>query len=361
MSPLLKTLSLVIIALATSTVAACFYPWADNEVKSSTVGEPLFDDYEPTTVRRIKIERYDTKTGKLTTTVARRKGEQWLLPDKDNFVATNARHIAQVTNSLLQREVLEETSTKETDHSRFGVIDPSLHESTANKSALGIKITLEDASKRPLANLIVGKPAEQTRNAQAQKHFVSVPGQPSVYMIEVNPSALTTQFAAWIQPNLFQLSQEIDSQLFFEKRSEDSADRLDYKLVFDTSPSTPPGPNELPLALLQQGNEKGELVDTSLADSSKQPVAIMIRQLVALSVTNVFANDNAARRAISDSKNPATADAFGALKPRGIRFESSEERNVFFAGTQGKVGVEFGSGLVISLYLGNPLAGKSFG
>lgn len=356
MSPLLKTLSLVFVAFVTSSVAAYYYPWAENEVKSSTVGEPLFEDYEPTTVRRIKIERFDTQTGKLTTTVARRKGEQWLLPDKDNFVATNARHIAQVTNSLLQREVLEETSTKEADHSRFGVIDPALHESTANKSALGIKITLEDASKRPIANLIVGKPAEQTRNAQLQKRFVSVPGQPSVYMIEVNPSALTTQFAAWIQPNLFQLAQEIDSQLFFEKANESSADLLNYKLVFDTSPATPSGPNELPLTSLQQANEKGELVDASLTDSSKQQVALMIRQFVALSVTNVFANDDAASRAMLDSENPAAADAFGALKPRGIEFESSEGRNVFFKGSRGKVGVEFGSGLVITLYLGNPLA-----
>ena len=106
MSPLLKTLSLVIIALAMSAGSAYFYPWAETETKASNVGEPLFEDYEPTTVRRIKIERFDTKTGKLTSVVARRKGDQWLLPEKDNFVATNARHIAQVTNALLKRCLL---------------------------------------------------------------------------------------------------------------------------------------------------------------------------------------------------------------------------------------------------------------
>ena len=356
MSPLLKTLSLVIAALATSVGAAYFYPWADDQAKSSTVGEPLFKDYEPTTVRRIKIERFDTKTGKLTTVMARRKGERWLLPDKDNFVATNARHIAQVTNSLLQREVLEEASAREADHSTFGVIDPALHESTANKSALGIKITLEDASKRSIASLIVGKPAEQNLNNQLQKRFVSVPGQPSVYMVEINPAALTTQFAAWIQPNLFQLSREADAKLFYEKANEDSPGRLTYDLVFDTSPSTPPGPNELPLSTLQQADEKGKLVDASLTDASKQQVNLMVRQLAGLLVSNVFANNDAVSQAILDSKQPATADAFKSLEQRGIRFDASEGGFAFFSGSRGQVGVRFGSGLVIALYLGNSLS-----
>ena len=356
MSPLLKTLLLVIVAFATSSVAAYFYPWADAEVKSTTVGEPLFKDYEPTTVRRIRIERFDAKTGKLKTVVARRKGEQWLLPDKDNFVATNAGHIAQVTNSLLQREVLEETSTKEADHSTFGVIDPALYESTANKSALGVKITLEDAAKRPIANLIVGKPAEQSINNRFQKRFVSVPGQPSVYMTEINPAALTTQFAAWIQPNMFELSQRVDAKLFFEKRSEDDADRLTYNLVFDISPATSPAPNELPLSTLQQTNEEGELVDASLTDASKSSVERMVRQLAGLSVADVFENNDAVSRAILDSKNQPVAEDFQSLKPRGIQFDSSKQGRKFFTGTRGEVGVRFGGGLVISLYLGNPLA-----
>ena len=356
MSPLLKTFLLVIVALVTSGVAAVYYPWAENEAKSSTVGEPLFKDYEPTTVRRIKIERFDTKTGKLTTVVARRKGEQWLLPDKDNFVATNARHIAQVTNSLLQREVLDETSTQEADHSTFGVIDPALYETTANKSALGIKITLEDASKRPIANLIVGKPAEQNLNNQLQKRFVSVPGQPSVYMIEINPLALTTQFSAWIQPNMFQLSQQSDGKLLFEKASEESPDRLAYKLLFETNPATAPEPGKLPLAAIQQANEEGKLVDASLQDAAIQQVALMVRQMVSLSVSNVFANEDAVSRAILDTSKPATSEAFDSLKQRGFQFDSSKDGSVIFTGSRGQIGANFGSGLVISLYLGKPLA-----
>lgn len=355
MSPLLKTLSLIITALAMSAGAAYFYPWAETETKSSAVGEPLFEDYEPTTVRRIKIERFDTKTGKLTTVTARRKGEQWLLPDKDNFIATNARHIAQVTNSLLKREVLEEKSNKETDHSTYGVIDPALHKTTANKSALGIKITLEDASKRPIANLIVGKPAEKSaRNAQTQKRFVSVPGLPSVYMVEINPFALTTQFEAWMQTNLFQLSPDSDSKLFFEKTAEDAPEKLAYKLVYDPTATITPG--ELPFSTLQQANEKGELVDASLADESQQSVGLMIRQLAGLFVTNVFANDKATKQVILDSQETAAAGEFKSLQPRGIQFVSDKESKLILAGTQGKVGVEYSTGLVITMHLGNTLA-----
>ena len=355
MSPLIKTLSLCIVALTASFVAAHFYPWADIATKSSTVGEPLFKDYEPTTVRRIIIEQYDPKTRKLATMVARRKGEQWLLPDKDNFVVSNARHIAQVTNSLLQREVLEETSRREADHSNFGVIDPALYKTTANKSALGIKITLEDASKRPIANLIVGKPAGQnTGGGQTQKRFVAVPGQPNVYMLEINPFALTTRFEVWIQPNLFQLSQQIESQLIFEKMAEDTPDRAEYKLVFNASSSATPA-NKLPLSMLQMTKQDGTVVDASLADSSQNAVVLMVRQLAALFVTNVFASNSEVKGAISDAKNSATASDFESLKPRGIKFVSDDQSQLMLAGAKGKVGVEFGSGLVITMYLGDSL------
>ena len=354
MSPLLKTLSLSIVAIAASFVAAYFYPWADIATKASTVGEPLFKDYEPTTVRRIIIERFDPKTRKLTTVVARRKGDQWLLPDKDNFVVSNARHIAQVTNALLQREVLEETSSREADHSNFGVIDPALHKTTANKSALGIKITLEDGAKRPIANLIVGKPAGRRSGGQTQKRFVSIPGQPNVYMLEINPLALTTRFEAWIQPNLFQLSQQVESELFFEKMAEDTPDRADYKLVFNAS-SSATSANKLPLSMLQMTKQDGTVVDASLADSSQNAVVLMVRQLAALFVTNVFASNSEVKGAISDAKNSATASDFESLKPRGIKFVSDDQSQLMLAGAKGKVGVEFGSGLVITMYLGDSL------
>lgn len=354
MSPLLKTLSLSIVAIGASFVAAYFYPWADIATKGSTVGEPLFKDYEPTTVRRIIIERFDPKTRKLTTVVARRKGDQWLLPDRDNFVVSNARHIAQVTNALLQREVLEETSSREADHSNFGVIDPALHKTTANKSALGIKITLEDGAKRPIANLIVGKPAGRSTGGQTQKRFVSVPGQPNVYMLEINPLALTTRFEAWIQPNLFQLSQQVESQLFFEKAAEDTPDRLEYKLVFNASSSATPA-NKLPLSMLQMTKQDGTVVDAALADASQSAVVLMVRQLAGLFVTNVFASNGVVKGAISDAKNSATASDFESLQPRGIKFVSDDQSQLMLAGAQGKVGVEFGSGLVITMYLGDSL------
>ena len=354
MSPLLKTFLLVIIALGMSAGAASVYPWAETETKSSNVGEPLFEDYEPTTVRRIKIERFDTKTGKLTTIVARRKGDQWLLPDKDNFIATNASHIAQVTNCLLKREVLEEKTNKEIDHATYGVIDPALHSSTANKSALGIKITLEDASKRPIANLIVGKPADKNaRNTQTQKRFVSVPGSPSVYMVEINPFALTTAFEAWIERNLFQLSREVDSSLFFEKAG-NTAEELTYKLAYDLAVTA--APDKLPSAKVQQANDKGELVDATLADASQQSVEIMLRQFASLFVANVFANDKAVKQAISDAQKAVTAADFESLKSRGIRFVSDEQAKLILVGSQGKVGVEYSTGLVITMYLGNALA-----
>ena len=229
-----------------------------------------------------------------------------------------------------------------------------MHKTTANKSALGIKITLEDGAKRPIANLIVGKPAGRSTGGQTQKRFVSVPGQPNVYMLEINPLALTTRFEAWIQPNLFQLSQQVESQLFFEKAAEDAPDRLEYKLVFNASSSATPA-NKLPLSMLQMTKQDGTVVDAALADASQSAVVLMVRQLAGLFVTNVFASNGVVKGAISDAKNSATASDFESLQPRGIKFVSDDQSQLMLAGAQGKVGVEFGSGLVITMYLGDSL------
>lgn len=368
MSPSLKTLSLIIVAALLSSVASYYYPWAATEVASSTVGEPLFEDYEPTKVRRIAIESYNKKTGKLESIKLRRKGDRWLIPDRQDFEATNTQHIALVTNALLQREVLEETSNKETDHSSFGVIDPALHESTANKSALGTKIVLERGADQPSASLIVGKPADGQRgNDGTQKYFVSIPGKPNVYMLSLPPFALTTQFAAWVEPNVFGLSNAVEFSQFFQRaRTADSANG--YRILFD--PTTVIQKDQsLAFKLLQRRNADGKWVDAELANaepsaalpaasapqSAISQIAFMVQQMQRLFFTDAFKKPGALAEVLSE---PASASPLKlkALSSFGFKVDGQENSKLSFDATTGQLGVAFSNGLVITLLLGDTIS-----
>ena len=371
MSPLLKTLLMIIVAATFSAVASYFYPWATTEVASSAVGEPLFKDYDPTQIRRISIQSYNKKSGKLETTKLRRKGDRWLLPDKNNFEVTNAQHIALVTNSMLQREVLEETSNKETDHSKFGVIDPALHQSTANKSALGTKIILEQRSGQSVANLIIGKPADGKMNEDGtRKVFVSIPGKPSVYMLNLNPFALTTQFAAWVEPNVFGFSNSVEFQQFFDKSNSSGATGTKgYRIQFD--PTTVMQKDQsLKFQTLKQRNDDGRFEDVELANvkppmamptgestkSSITQIALMVRQMQQLFFIDVFSTPAAVAKAIKDTPESAAAADFQSLARFGFEFAEAKNDSLFFNANTGKLGVEFGNGLVITLFLGDSIA-----
>lgn len=368
MSPVLKTLSLIIVAALLSMVASYFYPWATTEVASNAVGEPLFEDYEPTKIRRVSIESYNKTSGKLESIKLRRKGDRWLMPDKQDFEATNTQHIALVTNALLQREVLEETSNKETDHSKFGVVDPSLHKTTANKSALGTKIMLEQGGGQPAISLIVGKPADGQRSDDGtQKFFVSIPGQPNVYMLNIPPFALTTQFAAWIEPNIFGFSNAVEFSQFFDKSNAPNSPP-GYRVSFD--PTTVVQQDQsLVFTMLKRRNADGELVDAELANvkpisavpTSNSPqsaitqIAIMVRQMQRLFFIDTFKNSDAVRKALQNSSS-ASKKTLQPLADFGFDFANNENGRLTFDTKTGQLGVEFGNGLVISLLLGNTIS-----
>jgi hypothetical protein len=85
------------------------------------------------------------------------------------------------------------------------VVDPVEYETATNRSSLGTKIILENRTGQELASLIVGPPLPQEGQQRQMKHFVRVPGQPNVYVVNIEPEAMATDFTRWISPNLLQL------------------------------------------------------------------------------------------------------------------------------------------------------------
>lgn len=204
-SPTLQTAFFGIIAGVISLVAAWYYPWPENPTRSDVVGKPLFESFEAKDVRTITVMEYDPDRNGMKQIAIRRSGELWIIPARQNFIANNSAQISEAINSV-NTNVLEQRSNDLQDHVEYGVVDPMEFESTPARNSLGKKIILQDRNNRELASLIVGGAPRDEANAQQTRRFVRITGKPDVYVVELNESALTTDFSRWVSSNLFEIN-----------------------------------------------------------------------------------------------------------------------------------------------------------
>ena len=139
-----------------------------------------------------------------------RRAEKWVVPSRQNFIATNSGLVANVVNSLNDRTVYDVKSENMQDHIQFGVVDPDEFSVSQNLDSVGRKLSLTDRNSKTIAELIVGSKVK----GNPQRHYVRVPGKPRIYEIDFNDEILKTQFTYWVNPNPLQLKTRADQPGF---------------------------------------------------------------------------------------------------------------------------------------------------
>ena len=203
-SPTATTMIMGVLAAACSAVAAYFYPWPEIDTTADRINTLLFEEYDYDKVRSIKLVSFDRDRNELESFELRRRGEKWIMPRHGNFVASAPEQISKAVDSLKDRTILELMTDQQQDHVEFGVVEPTEFQSTANRSSLGTRMVLEDRNGKEIASLIIGK--SQKNDPSETKRFVRVPGQPQVYVIEFDQTAIATNFEDWVDPNLMNLA-----------------------------------------------------------------------------------------------------------------------------------------------------------
>lgn len=343
---------MALLAAATMIVAAFFYPWPERVVESDMVGKPLFEDYDASAVRSISITKYDADRNGLDRIDLRRSGEKWIIPAKKNFVATDSDQIGRVVSCLNNCTVLENRSNAQQDHVDFGVVDPMDYESSNNRSSLGTKIVLEDRNKRELASLIVGSSLRNESTQQELKHFVRIPGQPAVYVVDINPEILSTDFTRWVNANLLDLTSQTPV---------DSIEIQNYRLPPDELQSD--DKNWEYLVTLDVKSKKfklrvpqldsPQLVEAEISPENIQQLNSLGSYLGNIRFTDVQRKSTEAAKILK--KRVQTDDASGALDSlqqfgfAKVRFESGFQFNA----VGGEVLVRTGEGVAISILIGS--------
>ncbi|MEL7498559.1 MAG: DUF4340 domain-containing protein [Planctomycetota bacterium] len=356
MSQNLKTIIMALFTVGLAMTAAYYYPWPEAIAESEVVGQPLFKDYEIQKARKLKIISFNEDTSKLESVEIRWKGDTWVLPDHKYFPVTNAGQNSVAVSAMVEREILQEVTDEQEMHREYGVVDPAMFSTIADKSALGTKVIVEDGTGDILANVIVGKPLKESNINQLGEiqHYVSIPGQPKVYVINLNPRAFPTDFSRWVDPNLFGL-RDIPLPLNIEVTSERIAPDdfgKEPERIYRVSLQ---GPTQEPLNVtsFEVANKDGQFVDAVPIDTYVPQWKLLGDTIRRVSFSDVRKKTKALAKKFLDESESGQADDFEGLKEVGFMFTGINNGMPQFQSSDGRMELKFESGVRFKLLLGS--------
>ena len=202
MSENAKTITFVVVGLVAIVIGMATAPSSAELDKETLVGKNLTDKFStPEVAKRLRIVRFDQDTATPREFEVAEQNGLWSIPSKDNYPADAAKQMAEAANSLMDRKILGVVSSNAGEHEQYGVIDPMQPKLDAGQKGVGTRVTMSDEGGKPVVDLIVGK---AVRDAEKQR-YVRLAGQDVVYVIEIDPSKLSTSFEDWIEKDLLKL------------------------------------------------------------------------------------------------------------------------------------------------------------
>jgi hypothetical protein len=125
--------------------------------------------------------------------------------------------MAAAANALIDRKVLRVAAETAQDHEALGVVDPQSAKLDSNSDGVGTRVIMSDADDKTLVDMIIGK---KVKDAEGQR-YVRNTNQDVVYIVELDPESLSTNFDDWIEDDLLQLSPFDLTQVFINDYSAD--------------------------------------------------------------------------------------------------------------------------------------------
>ena len=199
MTELIKTIIIVGITIAVAVTALFSLPRTSTQGVDKVRNTELFE-IDSDDVRRVRIVKFD---GVAPETFEINKSETgWVLPSEYSYPAddSSTARINSAIRFLPNLIVTNVASDREGDKEKFGVIEPSEAAENIGQSNVGTLIELLGEGDQPLARAVIGARVE----GDEEKSFVLVPGRPHIYVVELNPDVLSTDFRDWIDRDLLQ-------------------------------------------------------------------------------------------------------------------------------------------------------------
>ena len=246
-----KTIVLLLAAGGLSAAAVTSRPVTREAALLSDVGKPLAPELtDPLAVKSLEVISYDPQAARVRAFKVAFDGQRWVIPSHANYPADAADRMAQAASAFagLVRERI--VTDNRADHARLGVLAPDDETAVAtNPDGPGTRVTLRDASDRPLADLIIGKAVDQpdTGNpfaATSPARFVREVNSDRVYVTSLQ-QGFSTRFIDWVETDLLKLDTTGVVSLFVDRyKIDDQTMQLTdvQRVTLTRAPSDPTAP-----------------------------------------------------------------------------------------------------------------------
>ena len=204
MNESIKTLIFVAVAAVAMGVGGTVNWYRPSVQDDESLGTgPLFADFtDPASAKAMEIIEFDQDTATVHPFKVSQVKGRWAIPSHDDYPADAARQLAEAAANMIDAKKLSVASTEESSYEEFGVIDPDPKKLSSGATGVGKRVTIQDKSNKPLADLIIGKAVEDKPGL----HYVRIPGQTPVYVAAVKTDKFSTKFEDWIEKDLLKLN-----------------------------------------------------------------------------------------------------------------------------------------------------------
>ena len=203
MSEMAKTM--VFVAVAVVALAAAFVSRPTTAVLDVQTlrGQNLTKGFsDPDAATRMRIVRFNEDTATMREFEVAEDDGLWTIPSKDGYPADAAQQMALAATSLMDLDILSVASDSAADHELYGVVDPLSPKLAAGQKGVGTRVIISDIHGEPLVDLIIG---DQVKDAEKQR-YVREADRDAVYVVEIDPTKLSTNFEDWIEKDLLKIN-----------------------------------------------------------------------------------------------------------------------------------------------------------
>jgi hypothetical protein len=275
MSETLKTTIFLVAAVLTVSAAYLLNVTDEKVDLDQYVGQQLTKEIDLDAPRRLSIVKFDKQTGSVRKFEVAEVEGVWSIPSKQDYPADATQQMADAVTCLMGRKILRVEGDSAQIHEEFGVVDPLSPKLNSKSVGVGTRVTLADAEETPLVDMIVGKAVK----GSSGQRYVRLANQNLVYVVELDPTKLSTSFSDWIEDHLLQLSAMDLRKVFINDYSADlsivmtnqgPSPRLSMEPRSEITLTRADDSSDWRVATIKKGDlDAGKIVDDQLADDEE--------------------------------------------------------------------------------------------
>ena len=201
MTEMTKTMMFVAAAVVSLLAAFAIQPGGKTFDVQQQVGL-ILNQFDTEAPKQLKIVKFDQETATVNEFEVAEQDNLWVIPSKGDYPADAERQMGEAANSVIDLEILRVAAKNTDQHAELGVLSPSASNLTSKTDGVGTRVVMTDGKGDTLLDMVVGKPV---KDADGQR-YVRNTDQDIVYVVELDPSGLSTNFDDWIEGDLLQLN-----------------------------------------------------------------------------------------------------------------------------------------------------------